>query len=317
MNEITTVGSDAKHTVVNWDGGIRAEGFGAFIPQSATRDDVFIAMKGVLAMTAVGPWWIGDMYDQAKILFSEEMSQIVDMLGVSMRTLENYSSMSRSFPLDQRESASYSHHEVVRSLTPNKRRRYLEEADVQDMSVSRFRRFVTSSESAGGEGLKAPQESTGYVLAKVRRPFVEQDLDVVARESMIRLSSHDLMGLGIEPISDENYVYVVVAEKASMSITNEVLVCEDEPVVPKMEDDNNEISDNALAEKAIECILETKRASMSMLQRRFKLNHLRAVRLMDQLEDLGIIGPSIDGGARDIMISASEPEEESGVPAFM
>ena len=46
-----------------------------------------------------------------------------------------------------------------------------------------------------------------------------------------------------------------------------------------------------LIDAAAEVILETGQASVSMLQRRLKLGYARAARLVDQLEEKGIVGP--------------------------
>ena len=40
----------------------------------------------------------------------------------------------------------------------------------------------------------------------------------------------------------------------------------------------------------------TQRASTSLLQRRLRVGYPRAARLMDQLEELGVVGPSQGGG---------------------
>ena len=42
---------------------------------------------------------------------------------------------------------------------------------------------------------------------------------------------------------------------------------------------------------AVEVVLETGQASVSMLQRRLKLGYSRAARLVDQMEERGIVGP--------------------------
>ena len=63
-----------------------------------------------------------------------------------------------------------------------------------------------------------------------------------------------------------------------------------------------------LIEKAIEIVRETQRASASMLQRRLRVGYPRAARLMDELEELGIVGPAQGGGReRDVLIG---PEDE-------
>lgn len=65
-----------------------------------------------------------------------------------------------------------------------------------------------------------------------------------------------------------------------------------------------------LIEKAIEVIRDTQRASASMLQRRLRIGYPRAARLMDELEELGMVGPSLGGGReREVLIGPEEGEE--------
>ncbi len=64
-----------------------------------------------------------------------------------------------------------------------------------------------------------------------------------------------------------------------------------------------------LVEKAIELVRETQRASASLLQRRLRIGYPRAARLIDELEDLGIVGSSQGSGReRDVLIG---PEEDA------
>ena len=66
-----------------------------------------------------------------------------------------------------------------------------------------------------------------------------------------------------------------------------------------------------LVEQAVEIIRQTGKASTSMLQRRLKVGYPRAARLMDELEDLGIVGPSRGGGReRDVLIDRDEDYED-------
>jgi S-DNA-T family DNA segregation ATPase FtsK/SpoIIIE len=58
-----------------------------------------------------------------------------------------------------------------------------------------------------------------------------------------------------------------------------------------------------LVVKAIEIVRQTQRASTSLLQRRLRVGYPRAARLMDELEDMGIVGPSQGGGReREVLI---------------
>ena len=60
--------------------------------------------------------------------------------------------------------------------------------------------------------------------------------------------------------------------------------------------------DEELIEHCIEVIRSEQKASVSLLQRRLKLGYGRAARIMDELEDRGIVGPSRGAEPRDILI---------------
>lgn len=63
-----------------------------------------------------------------------------------------------------------------------------------------------------------------------------------------------------------------------------------------------------LIDKAIAIVQETQRASASMLQRRLRIGYPRAARLIDELEELGVVGPSQGGGReREVLIG---PDDE-------
>lgn len=74
-------------------------------------------------------------------------------------------------------------------------------------------------------------------------------------------------------------------------------------------------------EEGVEVILELGQASVSMLQRRLKLGYARAARLMDQIEEKGIVGPSEGAKPRQILITRDQwermknGEEASGAEA--
>lgn len=61
-------------------------------------------------------------------------------------------------------------------------------------------------------------------------------------------------------------------------------------------------SDEPLMNEAIEVIRESGKASASLLQRRLKLGYARAARILDLLEEQGIIGPSDGAKAREIFL---------------
>jgi S-DNA-T family DNA segregation ATPase FtsK/SpoIIIE len=61
-------------------------------------------------------------------------------------------------------------------------------------------------------------------------------------------------------------------------------------------------SDDELLTQAVEIIRETHRASTSSLQRRLRIGYTRAARLIDILEERGIVGPPCGSGPREILI---------------
>jgi S-DNA-T family DNA segregation ATPase FtsK/SpoIIIE len=63
-------------------------------------------------------------------------------------------------------------------------------------------------------------------------------------------------------------------------------------------------------ERAIELVKQTGTASASMLQRRLRIGYPRAARLMDELEELGIVGHSQSGGRTREVLRGDEPDDE-------
>jgi len=61
-----------------------------------------------------------------------------------------------------------------------------------------------------------------------------------------------------------------------------------------------------LLPQAVEVIFETKQASVSMLQRRLKLGYSRAARIVDQLEEVGVVGPFEGSKPRQIVMTREQ-----------
>ena len=74
----------------------------------------------------------------------------------------------------------------------------------------------------------------------------------------------------------------------------------EKPVVDLPEIDDS--GDEEMVEQALEVIRQSKRASTSSLQRRLRIGYTRAARIMDLLEEKGIIGPPDGAGPREILI---------------
>ncbi len=57
---------------------------------------------------------------------------------------------------------------------------------------------------------------------------------------------------------------------------------------------------------AVDVILETGQASVSMLQRRLKLGYARAARIVDEMEEKGIVGPFQGSKPRAILVTKEQ-----------
>ena len=64
-------------------------------------------------------------------------------------------------------------------------------------------------------------------------------------------------------------------------------------------------------DEAVQMVLETGQASVSMLQRRLRLGYTRAARIIDAMEEEGIIGPFRGSKPREILIQEYQPKEET------
>ena len=66
-------------------------------------------------------------------------------------------------------------------------------------------------------------------------------------------------------------------------------------------EDNADLDDEALLKKCVEVLRSSKRASTSMLQRRLSIGYNRAARIMDMMEEQGIVGPENGSSPREIL----------------
>ena len=65
-------------------------------------------------------------------------------------------------------------------------------------------------------------------------------------------------------------------------------------------------------EEAVKLVMETRQASVSTLQRRLGLGYTRAARLIDMMEDEGLVGPYQGSKPRDILITQEEYQAKNG-----
>ncbi|MBI2003677.1 MAG: DNA translocase FtsK 4TM domain-containing protein [Parcubacteria group bacterium] len=81
-------------------------------------------------------------------------------------------------------------------------------------------------------------------------------------------------------------------------------------VVDSSRDDFSE-TDEPLFGQAREVVLQAKKASASLLQRRLRVGYARAARLLDILEERGVVGPADGAKPREILIKTEAPPVEA------
>ena len=108
-------------------------------------------------------------------------------------------------------------------------------------------------------------------------------------------------------ISDDEVENLVEFVKAQREPEYDNTVTQEaEKEAEKETSDNNDVYRDELLERAVNLVMESGQASVSMLQRRFRIGYTRAARLVDTMEDLKIVGPSMGSKAREILMSPEQ-----------
>ena len=108
-------------------------------------------------------------------------------------------------------------------------------------------------------------------------------------------------------ISDDEVEHLVEFVKAQREPEYDNTVTQEtEKETEKEASEENDIYRDELLERAVNLVMESGQASVSMLQRRFRIGYTRAARLVDTMEDLKIVGPSMGSKAREILMSPEQ-----------
>ena len=108
-------------------------------------------------------------------------------------------------------------------------------------------------------------------------------------------------------ISDDEVEKLVEFVKAQREPEyDDTVTQEAEKEAEKESAEDNDVYRDELLERAVNLVMESGQASVSMLQRRFRIGYTRAARLVDTMEDLKIVGPSMGSKAREILMSPEQ-----------
>lgn len=189
-------------------------------------------------------------------------------------------------------------------------------------------RLAQKSRAAGIHLMLATQRPsvdviTGLIKANIpTRVALRVNSKIDSRTILDGGGAEDLLGHGdmlflapgkIEPervhgafISDDevNRICDAWRERGSPDYVDEILDAFDDDGGSKgfESDGNADPERDPMYDQAVQFVLETRKASASALQRKFSLGYNRAARLIDQMEDQGIISPMGPSGKRDILV---------------
>ena len=188
-------------------------------------------------------------------------------------------------------------------------------------------RLAQKSRAAGIHLLLATQRPsvdviTGLIKANIpTRVALRVNSKIDSRTILDAGGAEDLLGHGdmlflgpgkIEPervhgafISDDevNRICDAWRERGEPNYIDEILTpYDEEPTSRGFEEGDADPSRDALYDQCVSFVLETRKVSVSSLQRKFSLGYNRAARIVDQMEENGIVSAMGPNGKRDILV---------------
>lgn len=113
-------------------------------------------------------------------------------------------------------------------------------------------------------------------------------------------------------ISDQevnNIIEYVKSQVEEVEYSGDVIkTIENDNLSPKQSKSDE---DDELMNEAIECVINAGQASVSMLQRRFRIGYNRAARIVDAMEERGIVGPQDGSKPRQVLLTEDEFQQMS------
>ncbi|AXQ21469.1 DNA translocase FtsK [Acinetobacter wuhouensis] len=188
-------------------------------------------------------------------------------------------------------------------------------------------RLAQKSRAAGIHLLLATQRPsvdviTGLIKANIpTRVALRVNSKIDSRTILDGGGAEDLLGHGdmlflgpgkIDPervhgafISDDevNRICDAWRERGDPDYVDEILTpYDEEPTSRGFEDGDGDPNRDALYDQCVSFVLETRKVSVSSLQRKFSLGYNRAARIVDQMQEQGIVSEQGANGKRDILV---------------
>lgn len=138
-------------------------------------------------------------------------------------------------------------------------------------------------------------------------------LDQVGAEKL--LGRGDMLFLPIGASKPERvqgaYISVDEVEKVVQWVKQQQQAQYDEQMIPSAKEDtdtNSEEPEDELYQDAVDLVKKQQSASVSMLQRRFRIGYNRAARIIDEMEAKGVVGPSEGSKPRQVLVPPDNQE---------
>jgi len=171
----------------------------------------------------------------------------------------------------------------------------LQGAFVSDAEVERLIEFITEQ----GEAMTEEQMAAERAIASVREQVAATGTAV--EENDAYEGDADAPDDANPPASIDDAERVLASERDRPPVRVQYAV-EDFSAPPEGDE---ELTDE-LYGRALRLILDSKKASVSLIQRRMKIGYARAGRLMDLMEDRGIVGPYQGSKPRQLLVDPIE-----------
>ena len=103
--------------------------------------------------------------------------------------------------------------------------------------------------------------------------------------------------------SESYFTHIFAQQNFDQEIVShfQSLVCNEVPNVQEVED-----YDDPMYDEVVAFAIETGKISASLIQRRFRFGYNRAARMIDLLEERGIIGPQNGSKPREVLVKHDE-----------
>lgn len=288
---------------------VYADGMAGVIAAGATMKDAEMALQACMELENKCPWWIGDIVNQAEAIWGEEYHAIESILaekvGYTLDTIQRHKRTAQRFALQDRKQCEISKHRLVENLPKGERNKMMKRIVEDNLTANDIRDILKAKKGSKDENKHQ------YMLAKWNIRDKEIDMgslyEMMADKGNRTFTKEEFEKLGLADMNDTSTVYVILKKPiVDKDEKGGPLVDDDEPIIEEHPSEV-EITDEEV-QQGIEAIMEASMATISTIQRKLRVGYTRAAKIMDALEEQGIVGPPQEnGGAREILVEAVEP----------